>query len=74
MGEIKGEVIKIEIRDENHGKIEHFILPLSNPELAQKLYSIIGHKYNLIVFKEIKKGEQKIKDKDWIDMNNEFFK
>ena len=64
-----GDTIEITIRDNTGRKVEQFKANVQDKKLVKKIFSIIEHKYNLVM-----DSKQPKEDENWLDMDNEFFK
>ena len=68
----KGEQIEIIIRDMNYKKLEHFKINLNDKKMCHKIFSVIEHKYGF-VNTEGSEDKKPKEDKNWLDLDNEFF-
>ena len=72
----QGDVMEIVIRDGSHRKIEQFKCNIADKKLCRKIFSIIERKYGFVdveIPHDKSINEKKKDDKDWLDMDNDFF-
>jgi hypothetical protein len=75
----QGDIIEITIRDSSHRKIESFKANMSDKKQCKKILTYIEFKYGFINVeiphdKSINEKNKDLKDKNWLDLNNDFFK